>query len=591
MSSSPRAEPTGDQADVEAELFQRSEKFTHSSLRKFLSILLGVLVIAAAGAGVYVYSTTRNGTISKYRLAKVERGPITSSVSASGNLNAVITVQVGSQISGMVKQISVDFNSPVKKDQLIARIDPETFEAKVNQARADLESSEAAVLNQRAAVEQRRAEVDNSVAALATAKANSAKAQVAVEDAKITLERKVDLLKRELISQSEKDTAQYAYESVVAALDATRAQEQAAQSAIRAAQAQLRVAEAQLRVTEANVKQKRAALAQAQVDLDHTYIRAPVNGVVVSRNVDVGQTVAASLQAPVLFTIAEDLTRMQVETSIDEADIGKVREGMETSFTVDAFPGETFRGQVVQIRKAPQVVQNVVTYIVVIAVANPQLKLIPGMTANVKLVVDRRENVLRVPNAALRFRPPGESAAERPQPTAPPQGAPQARPAQGGGSGSGAQQQEEFRQRLIAELSLTSEQQAKLETILAEQRQQIRAMFQQGLDDKAREAQRRRILGEGREKIREILTAEQKKKYEAMFGGPPGTGAAQAAVTPGRVFVIGSDGKPKAAQVMLGLSDGSSTEVVSGELKEGQEVITTTTDRQQPGPTQPRFRL
>src|SRR3990172_2685778 len=584
MRSRPPAGSTGYQSNPEAELSRSRQGLARSSLRKFLSLLLGVLVIAAAGAGAYVYSTTRNGSISKYRIAKVERGPIIASVSASGNLNAVITVQVGSQISGMVKQILVDFNSPVKKNQLIARIDPETLEAKVNQARADLESAEAAVLNQRAAVEQKRAELDNAVAALATAKANTAKAQVAVEDAKLTLDRKVDLLKRELISQSEKDTAQYAYASAVAALDATKAQEQAAQSAIRAAQAQLRVAEAQLRVTEANVRQKRAALAQAQVDLDHTYIRAPVNGVVVSRNVDVGQTVAASLQAPILFTIAEDLTRMQVETSIDEADIGKVREGMEAAFTVDAFPGESFRGQVVQLRKAPQVVQNVVTYIVVIAVANPQRKLIPGMTANVKLVVDRRENALKVPNAALRFRPPGESSSERSQPTTPAQGTPQARPPQGGGSGSGAQQQEEFRRRLISELSLTPDQQAKVDAIFAEQRQQFRAMLQQGLDDRAREAQRRGILGEGREKIKEILTTEQKKKFEATFGTPPGAGAAQTHTATGRVFVIGSDGKPKAVQVMLGLGDGSYTEIMSGELKEGQEVITATTDRQQPAP-------
>ena len=562
--------------------------------RRALLVFIGLVILGLA-TGAYVYSTTQVGP-TKYRLAKVERGSLVATVSASGSLNAVITVQVGSQISGMVKQILVDFNSPVKKNQLIARIDPEIFEAKVNQARADLESSQAAVLNQRATGEQKRAEVENAVAAVAAAKANTAKARVTVADAKRTLDRQVDLLKRELVAQSDKDTAQAAYDSAVAALESSQAQEQAAQSGVRSAQAQLKVAEAQLQNAEAQVRQKQAALAQAQVDLDHTFIRAPVNGVVVSRNVDVGQTVAASLQAPVLFTIAQDLTQMEVDTNIDEADIGRAREGMEATFTVDSFPGETFQGRVVQIRKAPQVVQNVVTYIVVIAVKNPDLKLMPGMTANVKLLVDRRENTLKISNAALRFRPPGEGPSEGAQQPAQtgPQGGPRRQGGgggtPGGGGGSGSAQQQEFRQRLIKELGLTAEQQAKLDAIQAETRRNFQAIVSQGLDDRARETQRRRILDEAREKTKEILTPEQRKKYEAMTP-PQGRDGTLPGGTPGRVYVVGLDGKPKAVNVFLGLTDGNSTEIVRGELNEGQEVIVGMSGQPRSGSTQPRLRL
>lgn len=371
--------------------------------------LLVLLVLTAGATGTYFYTQNRGNT-PKYRLARVERGPLTATVSATGTLNAVITVQVGSQISGQIKELYADFNSQVKKGQIIARIDPESFDAKVNQAKAEVEAARATVLNQQAQVERARADVENARAALAGARAQTAKAQVAVLDAKRDLDRKSDLLRKELIAQSEKDTAQATHDSALAQLEAVRAQEQALASAIRAVEAQLKVAEAQLQAALAQVKQKEAALRQAQVDLEHTVIRAPVDGVVVSRNVDVGQTVAASLQAPTLFTIAQDLTQMQVDTNVDEADIGRIRLGQRATFTVDSFPGQTFAGEVVQIRKAPLVVQNVVTYDVVVSARNSDLKLLPGMTANVRIVVDQKASVLKVPNAALRFRPQSAEA-------------------------------------------------------------------------------------------------------------------------------------------------------------------------------------
>jgi HlyD family secretion protein len=356
--------------------------------------VLVVFIVLGAG-GFYWYSA--NGRAPSYRTTPVERGELLSTISATGTLNAVVTVQVGTQVSGTIQQLLVDYNSPVKKGMLIARIDPATFEAKVNQAQADLENSRASVLNQRAAVAKARADLVN-------AKANVVRQEVALRDAKIKLDSRIRLFGEGGISQEERDSAQAAYDSAVAQLEAS-------QASVNSAQAALEVTQAQLAAAEAQVRQKQASLALAEVDLRNTLIRAPVDGIVVSRSVDVGQTVAASLQAPTLFLIAQDLTKMQVDTNVDEADIGRVALEQEATFTVDSFPGQTFRGRVMQIRQAPQVVQNVVTYNTVVTVSNIDLKLKPGMTANVKLLVARRENALLVPNAAFRFRVETSSSA------------------------------------------------------------------------------------------------------------------------------------------------------------------------------------
>src|SRR5215470_8139989 len=271
--------------------------------RVWIVALMAVLVAAPGGAWFYAQS---RGNAPRFRTAKIERGPLTATVSATGTLNAVVTVQVGSQVSGQIKELFADFNSLVKRNQLVARIDPEKFQAAVAQAKAQVDMAKANVLNQRALVEKTRADLANSHAALAAAKAQTAKAQVAVVDTRRTLQRNQDLRRRGFIAQADEDSA-------VAQAESAKAQEEAQASQIRSAEAQLRVVEAQLQSAIANVSQQEAGLRQAQVDLDHTEIRAPVDGVVVSRTVDVGQTVAASLQAPTLFTIAQDLTQMQVE--------------------------------------------------------------------------------------------------------------------------------------------------------------------------------------------------------------------------------------------------------------------------------------
>jgi HlyD family secretion protein len=552
--------------------------------------IVSVVVVAAlVGAGVWGYFYTQSrGNAPKYRTARVETGALTAAVSATGNLNAVTTVQVGSQVSGQIKELAADFNTLVKKNQIIARIDPEIFEAKVNQAKADIASSVAMVLNQEAQVQKAKADVENARAALAEGKANTAKAQVAVADAKRDFDRKTELFNRQLIAKSDLDSSQAAHDSAVALVDASKAKEQSLSAGIQSFNAQLRVAEAQLQAARAQVDQKKAALVQAQADLEHTTIRAPVNGVVVSRAVDLGQTVAASLQAPTLFTIAEDLTKMQVEVSVDEADIGRIRLEDRTSFTVDSFPGQTFRGTVVQIRKAALVVQNVVTYTVIVAVDNPGGRLLPGMTANVKMIVAEKPSVLKVPNAALRFRPAGSDSAPASAAAGP---TALAEPAQGGGERRGSGERtspEQIRERLVKGLGLSAEQQKKLDPILADTRQQMTAL--RGLADQERQAQSRQIREASRVRIREILTPEQRTKYDESVGGGPG---GQGRGTPGRVWVLEGD-TLKAVPLTLGISDGTATEVLRGDLKDGQEIVIGTAAASKAGGatgSAPRLRL
>lgn len=366
------------------------------------------LVIAAAAGS---YSLMRGRNTEHYRTAAISRGDLLQTVSATGNPNAVVTVQVGTQVSGNIQSLYADFNSKVTKGQLIARIDPTLFEARVQQAQATLDASKVAVVNAQAQIQARQADILTAKANLAAAAANVLKAQAAVIDSKSKYERRHAMEDDKLFSKEEIETAKATYDTAVGSLNAAKAQEDAARQGIASAESQLAVAKAGLDSATAQVRQSAANLAQSQVDLDHTYIRAPVNGTVVARQVDVGQTVAASLQAPIIFLIAEDLTKMQVDTNVSEADIGKVQVGQESTFSVDAYPGRIFHGTVREIRKAPINVQNVITYDVVIAVNNEDLKLFPGMTATVKIVTGRREGVLRVPNAALRFRPEGAGPA------------------------------------------------------------------------------------------------------------------------------------------------------------------------------------
>jgi HlyD family secretion protein len=351
-----------------------------------------LLATLATLSAVVIFATAfwgKKADASDYITAKAERGSVEVTVSATGTLQAVTTVQVGSQASGAVAWLGADFNSQVKRGQVIARLDSTTFDAQIENARASVASAEAAV-------QAATTEIANQAANVQAAKANQQVAVVQSDDARSLSNRYQDL------------------KNVLPGRDIESAQAQASVAAGRVAQATAQVAQAEasrqssqarLAQARAQLAQARAQLEQAQANLSHTVITSPIDGVVVSRDVDVGQTVAASLQAPTLFTIANDLTKMQVLASVDEADVGQIRQTTKANFTVDAYPGETFSGQVSQVRLNAQAVQNVVTYTAVIEVSNPALKLRPGMTANITFPVEQRENVMTVPNAALRFKP------------------------------------------------------------------------------------------------------------------------------------------------------------------------------------------
>ncbi len=367
-----------------------------------------VLLAAAASCalvGLVSWALLRGRAGVQYRTATVEHGDIDVAISATGNPNAVVTVQVGSQVSGTIQALYADFNTKVTKGQLIARIDPASLQAKVDQGQANLDAARAGVATAEAGVQKAQAGIQAAKASVAAAVANVVKTKVATQDAQVKAGRRVQLAAEGVFSKEDVDTAQATYNTAAADQAAVVAQQRAAEDNVKVAQAELKVSNTQLAASQAQVKQFEAALRSTQIDLDHTYIKAPVDGVVVARHVDVGQTVAASLATPTLFEIAQDLTKMQVDTNVSEADVGRVRMGQPATFTVDAYPGQVFKGAVTEIRKAPINVQNVITYDVVVGVSNPDLKLFPGMTANVKILVNQRPDVLKVLNAALRYHP------------------------------------------------------------------------------------------------------------------------------------------------------------------------------------------
>ena len=444
-------------------------------------VLFALFAVVLVGGGFWFYKsrTADKGPVPV--TAAVTRGDVIAKVDATGTLAAVTTVQVGSQVSGTIKALYADYNSKVKKGQVVAELDPSLFQTQVEQARATLVKSES--------------DVD--------------RARVELNDATTKAKRAQELYDQKLISRNDLETA------IAAAAQAD--------AALKSAQAQ--------------VTQARAALNQNQVNLGHSIIRAPIDGVVISRNVDVGQTVAASLSAPTIFVIAQDLAHMQVSASIDESDIGRVAAGQPVTFKVDAYPNQTFTGTVSQVRLEPKTEQNVVSYTTMIDVPNEGLRLKPGMTANVTVQTATNENVLRVPNAALRFSPtpelfaslgqavPGSGGAGAMRATgasAVPESTGTSGPDTGTGPGNRAAQ-------------LTPEQ---------------RVQFQQRLQQ---------------------MTPEERAQFRARRQAAAEGGSANGAG--GRVWVL-RNGKLELVRVRTGVSDGAATAVVAGELKEGDEVVT-----------------
>ncbi len=476
-------------------------------LPKTHSRLLHRLTWATLAAVLLAACSNEPGAKAGYRTAKVDRGSVSVSISATGTLRALSTVDVGSQVSGQVLSVEVDFNDRVERGQVIARIDPANFKTRLTQTEADL----------------------------ASARAGLVEAQSALRLAEAELKRKRDVEARKLISASELDIAQ-----------ATRDQ------------AAARVGSAQ-----AAVKQRVAAVEDAQLDVDYTVIKSPVDGVILLRSVEPGQTVAASFQTPVLFRIAEDLTRMQIDLSIDESDVGQIREGLPVQFTVDAFPNRNFIGTVYQVRLSATNLANVVTYPVVVEVANPDLLLLPGMTANAEIEITSRADALRVPNAALRFKPEGIEA-----------------PAASGMRGGGAGMDGEL-QRIAGGLSLKPEQQAALDQVLTAMRE--RAAARQAAtgggapggngtgaapSPEAMAAMRERFQRMFRESMapfRDTLDDAQRKLWDAEID----TLQNARRVT---LWTL-KDGKPSAVTVRAGVSDSTHTEVLGGGIEPGTDVI------------------
>jgi HlyD family secretion protein len=479
-----------------------------------------LMVIVLIGAAALAWSLFGGGDPAAgggFRTGTVDRGEVRVVISATGTLRATTTVDVGSQVSGQVQQVAVDFNDRVSKGQAIAMLDPAPFQSRLKQAQADLASA--------------RASVNEANATLKNAEADYA--------------RKRDLLARQLIARSEADLA-------LAARDQARA-----------------------RVVSANaaVQQRQAAVDNAELDVDYTVIRSPVDGVILLRAVEPGQTVAASFQTPVLFQIAEDLAQMQIDLSIDEADVGQIKEGLPVSFTVDAFPDRQFRGEVKQVRLSATSTSNVISYPVVVQVENADLSLLPGMTASAEIVVSRRDDVLRVPNAALRFNPPGVEAAA---------------PGAGNGGGRGSLVQE--LPKVADGLALSPVQREKFEAALAEIRERAaarQAARQSGQNSggfgrgqgggqssgaaagaPSPEAMRQRMaeaMMRSFADFRASLSTEQQSAWDGQL-------RTLATARRGTVWKL-VDGRPQAVTVRVGASDGTVTEV-SGGIAEGDAVIT-----------------
>jgi HlyD family secretion protein len=537
---------------------QRVKSFLNTKTR--LAFVVAAVAVVAL-AGFWFWGNDANAA--QFMTARVERGSLRNTVTATGTLQAVTTVQVGSQASGTIAALYADFNSTVRKGQLLAQLDPSVAQAQVQQASANLAQAEAQLQAARASVAQSQAGVaqsragitdararasaagsttQNQQAAVTAAEANVAVLKAQLDDAQSVLKQEQSLLQSGVISQREYLTAQTAYRTAEARYNQAVAQlkmaQVSAQSASSAGQAQAAAtveqaqaqaqqsqgqvvsAQAQVQNAAAQVEQARAALSLAQLNLQHTTITSPIDGVVVSRDVNVGQTVAASLSAPTLFTIAQDLTQMQVIANIDQADIGLVEQAKSVTFDVDAFPGEEFKGTLQQMRLNPQNVQNVVTYNVVIDVSNPEQKLKPGMTANLTVTIDERNDVLKVPNSALRFVPQTTDAR-------------QARPGNSNGSRRNSQRQNS--------------------------------------GNAADNANAAAVPGDGAAGQPQGEGAGQQGGNRAQFARPTEP------VLPGqvrRVWVMGADGKPQPRRIKIGLSDGSATEVAEGELREGDVVVT-----------------
>lgn len=489
-------------------------------------LLIAAVVVVALVAIWWFF--LRGGESEPYRTEEVSRGDIMTTVSASGALEALDTVQVGSQLSGQITQVLVDYNDTVQRGQALAYLDPQTYDSRIEQSVAQVNSASAQVAQQRANLAQAQANLD-----LAQAEYN----------------RQRFLFDQGIVAQ--------------AALDA-------AEAALTSARAGVQTAQAQIRSASAGVAQQQAALNATRVERGRTVITAPIDGVVIDRQAEAGQTVASGLNVAVLFTLARDLTRLQAELLVDEADIGQVQEGQTVSFTVDAFPDQTYQGLVTQVRALPVAENNVVAYTVVVEAENPNARLMPGMTANADIIISRQPDVLRVPTSALRFTPAGAAIGDVSGRQGRRRGPPGAAGASAGGlpgiGGGGGQQRQGggMAGRVIEQLELTDAQRRQVEPILSRALQQSR---QGGGRQGGGRGQSSEALNAAFDEIRPLLNAGQQARLETLRMRMAGGGER------GIVWVL-RDGEPVQVPVQIGVSDGRHTQILGGDIREGDQVIT-----------------
>ncbi len=553
-------------------------------MRRLLIFVL--LLLAGAGGWAYVDRSRAAAPEANWRTAKVDRGAIVAAVSATGTINPISTVIVGSQMSGLVKEIRVDFNSRVKAGDVVARLDDTQVRARLEGARADLAQAQAQVAVQQAQRLKNAADAERARAQLADVEAQLKRLDLVIADAEKTFQRQSELNARGVASAVTLQQAKTALDTQRAQRASAQAQIGSAKAAIAALEADAKVIEAQGLAAQATAQQRGAVVKQIEVDLSNTEIRSPVDGVVVQRQIELGQTVAASLQAPTLFLIAEDLVRMEIYANIDETDVGRVREGQTVSFTVNAWPARTFEGRLKLVRLGSQTVQNVVIYTAIVSVENPRLELRPGMTASLRIVTDRRENVLRVPNAALRWRPPSAAPASPAAPANPLGGGLAGGPGGGFGppggasaqGGAGGRAMADFAEAIKSELKPDAAQQKRIDEIIASARGRFAGAMGGG-EGAARGERLRDIRQQIAREIEATLTDAQKPLFAALSQrlsaqrGGAGGRAAAANGQPGRVFIAGADSEPQPVALTLGASDGTMTEVLGGSLAEGQDVI------------------
>lgn len=484
-----------------------------SRLKKYL-FTIAIPVAAVAVGSIWLPKVMGNATDGlTYDTVEVTRGPIRKIVSTSGPVRALITVQVGSQLSGQIRTVTADYNTEVKEGDVLAELDAKTFKSKVAQAQADLTAAKAQLANQQAAV---------------------IKSEAVLRQAERTIERQQKLADRGISAQAALDTA-------------TRDAE--------VARAELTIARAQVDNAKAVIAQRQAQLEQAQIDLDRTTIRSPIKGTVISRTVDVGQTVAASLQAPELFQIAQDLRRIRIEAQVNEADVGVIAEGNPATFTVDAYPERKFEGRVTQVRLAATELQNVVTYTVIVEASNEDRRLFPGMTANLQIVTAEKSNVLRLSNDALRFKPRNQANG-------------------GAASASRGQRTGGMADRLKVELKLSDEQAATLSAAMTRMMDQARANRPApppGFGSRQRGESEERDGGQFMKRIEQVvapmLTEEQRPLFERWKKDRESARRAT-------VWAVGPTGELEQRYVRLGLGDDQFSEILGGNVAVGDTLVT-----------------